>query len=118
MFMKILSVLPLAATIAFSSGSASAQTIYQDGFELSAPDAYHDLPGVKDPATAKPKVRYTCRTELQTGSFDKRRYRNIFEEDLPVRGYRCEGGGLTYWGSQNPISKDWYPGVNPADTYN
>lgn len=116
--MKMLSVLPLAAAIGFSSINANAQTIYQDGFELSAPDAYRDLPGVKDPAKAKPKVRYTCRTELQTGSFDKRRYRNIFEDGLPVMGYRCEGGGLSYWGSQNPTSKDWYPGVNPSDAFN
>lgn len=101
------------AVISFST-SAQAQTVYENGF-MPAPDAYANLPGVKDPKTLRPKERYNCySTSVQSGYPDGA-YRDVFgSQGLPVQGYRCTGSaGGSATGTRAPTSRDWYPGINP-----
>ncbi len=100
----------------FGGTSAEAQTIFQNGF-APAPDAYADLPGVKDPRSLQPKVRYRCHSELGVSSYSGGPYRSVFgSRGLPVRGYRCtDENGISSFGGRNPAAQDWYPGVNPVD---
>lgn len=104
-----------AIFMAFSmAGAVSAQTIYENGY-MPAPDAYANLPGVKDPRTLQPKERYNCHSTTVTSSYPDGEYRDTFgSRGLPVQGYRCTGSaGSTVTGTGDPISKDWYPGINP-----
>ncbi|KNY32349.1 MAG: hypothetical protein ACT6RN_10115 [Agrobacterium sp.] len=116
--MKTKTATKLAAflTAVLLSASAQAQTVYQNGF-APAPDAYANLPGVKDPRTLQPKVRYTCHSELGTTGYSRGPYRDVFgSRGLPVQGYRCtDENGISSFGGRNPVSKDWYPGINPVD---
>ncbi|KQO76979.1 hypothetical protein ASF29_07715 [Rhizobium sp. Leaf262] len=103
----VFAVLSFAAT-------GHAQTIYENGF-LPAPDAYANLPGVKDPKTLQPKERYNCHSTTVISGYSDGPYRDVFgNSGLPVQGYRCTGSaGASATGTGNPISKDWYPGINP-----
>lgn len=94
-----------------------AQTVYKDGY-LPAPDAYANLPGVKDPKTLQPRERYHCYSTTVPSSNPIGPYRDLFGSDgLPVQGYRCSGSsGTSYFGTRVPTSKDWYPGINPPAT--
>ncbi|MGC4391959.1 hypothetical protein [Agrobacterium sp. M50-1] len=115
--MKTRTATRLAAilTAALLSASAEAQTVFQNGF-APAPDAYANLPGVKDPRTLQPKVRYTCHSALGATGYSRGPYRNVFgNRGLPVQGYRCtDENGVSSFG-RNPVSRDWYPGINPVD---
>ncbi|GAK70482.1 hypothetical protein G6L37_08530 [Agrobacterium rubi] len=93
---------------------AHAQTVYKNGYQ-PAPDAYTNLPGVKDPRTLQQKERYTCSSTSVTSSYPDGAYRDVFgSRGLPVQGYRCTGSaGVTATGTRVPTSKDWYPGINP-----
>ncbi len=97
--------------------AGTAQTVYKDGY-LPAPDAYANLPGVKDPKTLKPQERYHCYSTTLQSSRPTGPYRDLFGSDgLPVQGYRCSGSsGTSYFGTRVPTSKDWYPGINPPAT--
>lgn len=99
------------------SANANSQTIYQNGF-MPASDAYQDLPGVKDPKTLKPNIRYSCHTDMMPSFYPKGAYRDTFgSRGLNVQGYRCSNGGaLTTYGTTNPVSKDWFPGINPSSS--
>jgi len=94
-----------------------AQTVYKDGY-LPAPDAYANLPGVKDPKTLQPQERYHCYSTTVQSSNPNGPYRDLFGSDgLPVQGYRCSGSaGVSTFGTRVPTSKDWYPGINPPAT--
>lgn len=116
--MKTRTAIGLAAIflVALWGVSAEAQTVFQNGF-APAPDAYVNLPGVKDPTTLQPKVRYTCHSELGVTGYARGPYRTVFgSRGLPVQGYRCtDENGISSFGGKNPVSKDWYPGINPVD---
>ena len=109
---KWISALVLAGLV--SATAAEAQTVYENGY-MPAPDAYNNLPGVKDPKTLQPKERYTCHSTTVTSGYRKGHYRDLFgSEGLPVQGYRCSGSpGVSVTGTRVPTSKDWYPGINP-----
>lgn len=94
--------------------SAQAQTVYEKGY-MHAPDAYANLPGVKDPKTLQPKERYTCYSTTVNSGYPDGPYRDVFgNRGLPVQGYRCSGSpGVSITGTRVPTSKDWYPGINP-----
>lgn len=94
-----------------------AQIVYKDGY-LPAPDAYANLPGVKDPKTLQPQERYRCHSTVVESSNPNGPYRDLFGSDgLPVQGYRCSGSsGTSFFGTRVPTSKDWYPGINPPAT--
>ncbi|MET0173528.1 MAG: hypothetical protein ABW206_14125 [Agrobacterium vaccinii] len=94
--------------------SGQAQTVYENGY-LPAPDAYANLPGVKDPKTLQPKERYNCHSAPVISSYSDGPYRDVFgNRGLAVQGYRCTGSaGVTATGNRVPTSKDWYPGINP-----
>lgn len=96
------------------AASAQAQTVYENGF-MPAPDAYANLPGVKDPKTLQPKERYNCHTVTVNSGYPDGPYRDVFGNNgLPVQGYRCTGSaGVSATGTRVPTSKDWYPGINP-----
>ncbi|NTJ41124.1 hypothetical protein G6L28_00735 [Agrobacterium larrymoorei] len=104
-----------ASIITLSAASfASAQTVYENGY-MPAPDAYANLPGVKDPRTLRPRERYNCHSTTVTSSYPDGEYRDTFgSRGLPVQGYRCTGSaGSSVTGTGDLISKDWYPGINP-----
>lgn len=98
------------------SAAAHAQTVFQKGFE-PVPDAYVNLPGVKDPRTLEPKVRYRCHSEMGSTGYSRGPYRNVFgSRGLAVQGYRCtDENGISTFGGRNPTSQGWYPGINPHD---
>lgn len=115
--MKTRTATRLAAifTAVLLSASAQAQTVFQNGF-APAPDAYANLPGVTSAhAAAKGPLQLPQRTWLD----------RIFARPLPecfrqpwtsVQGYRCtDENGISSFGGRNPVSKDWYPGINPVD---
>jgi len=101
----------------FAAGAASAQTVFEKGYQ-PAPDAYSNLPGVKDPKTLQPKERYHCYSTTIPSGYPNGAYRDLFGSDgLPVQGYRCSGApGVSAFGTRVPTSKDWYPGINPPAT--
>jgi hypothetical protein len=94
-----------------------AQTVYENGY-MPAPDAYANLPGVKDPKTLQPKERYTCHSTTVTSGYPDGPYRDVFgNRGLPMQGYRCTGSaGVSATSTRVPTSKDWYPGINPPAT--
>ncbi|MES5099916.1 hypothetical protein ABUK73_16945 [Agrobacterium sp. BA1120] len=96
------------------AATGQAQTVYENGY-MPAPDAYANLPGVKDPKTLQPKERYTCHSAPVISSYPDGPYRDVFgSRGLAVQGYRCTGSaGVTATGTRVPTSKDWYPGINP-----
>ncbi len=104
--------------VALSMASmAEAQTVFEKGY-LPAPDAYANLPGVKDPKTLQPKERYHCYSTTVPSGYPDGAYRDLFGNNgLPVQGYRCTGSaGVSAFGTRVPTSKDWYPGINPPAT--
>jgi hypothetical protein len=107
----------IASFVMLSAVGANAQTVFQNGY-MPAPDAYTNLPGVKDPKTLQPKVRYTCNSEVRSSGYPNGAYRDLFgSRGLPVQGYRCSNeDGVSSFGTRNPTSKDWYPGINPPAT--
>lgn len=114
---KLATMIAAAVFATFSAVSAgNAQTVYQNGF-MPAPDAYANLPGVKDPRTLQPKERYNCHSTTVMSGYPDGVYRDTFgSRGLPVQGYRCTGSaGATITGTGDPISKDWYPGINPRN---
>ena len=100
--------------LALTAPWARAQTVYQNGYQ-PAPDAYANLPGVKDPKTLQPKERYRCYSTSVPTRTPNGPYRDLFgSEGLAVQGYRCTGSaGVSSFSTQVPTSKDWYPGINP-----
>jgi hypothetical protein len=112
---KVMLIL-LAVVSSFSLPSLStAQSSTNQQYAVT-PDAYRNLPGVKDPATLPPdKERYTCHTALSVSRYPDRAYRDLYDYELPVLGYRCQNGPITYFGTENPTSKKWYPGINPRN---
>lgn len=108
-----MSIMMVAMTLPAAAG---AQTVFQDGYAI-APDAYSNLPGVKDPKTLQPKERYNCQSELTFSGHGRGPHRDLFgSRSMPVRGYRCTGSsGFSSFGTGNPVSKDWYPGINPPN---
>lgn len=93
---------------------AQSQTVYENGY-MPAPDAYTNLPGVKDPKTLQAKERYICHSTTVNSGYPDGPYRDVFgSRGLPVQGYRCSGSpGVSITGTRVPTSKDWYPGINP-----
>mgnify|MGYP000225497710 CR=1 FL=1 len=112
---KKISLIALVA-VSLVSAAAHAQTVFQKGYE-PAPDAYVNLPGVKDPRTLQPKVRYRCHSEMGVTAYPSGPYRDVFgSRGLTVQGYRCtDENGISSFGGNVPTSKDWYPGINPSD---
>lgn len=104
----------VALASVFAIPQANAQTVFENGYK-PAPDAYANLPGVKNPKTLQPKERYTCYSTTVPSSNPNGAYRDLFgSQGLPVQGYRCSGSsGVSSFGTRVPTSKDWYPGVNP-----
>lgn len=98
----------------FAASAGQAQTVYENGY-MPAPDAYANLPGVKDPKTLQPKERYNCHTTSVASSYPDGPHRDVFgSSGLAVQGYRCTGSaGASATGTRVPTSKDWYPGINP-----
>ncbi len=113
---KIKTRLMVMAVATLVSATAQAQTVFQKGFQ-PAPDAYVNLPGVKDPKTLQPKVRYRCHSEMGVTSYPRGAHRDVFgSRGLAVQGYRCtDENGISTFGGRNPTSQDWYPGINPPD---
>lgn len=103
----------LVFSLLFAAGG-HAQTVFQKGY-LPAPDAYTNLPGVKDPKTLQPKERYNCHSTTVTSGYPDGPYRDVFgNRGLPMQGYRCTGSaGGSATGTRTPTSQDWYPGINP-----
>lgn len=85
--------------------------------------AYKDLPGVKRPEDVVDENAYACNTGLAEtrgyyhGPFrEGRRYRDgLWDDGLPELVYRCTRGPVTFESTRQPISKDWFPGINPRD---
>jgi len=95
-----------------------------------ASNSYKDLPGVKRPEDVVEENPYACNTALaETRGYgynesarhhsrhrDYRRYRDgLWDDGLPVLVYRCTRGAVTFESTRQPVSKEWFPGINPRD---
>jgi hypothetical protein len=96
-----------------------ASTAYAD-FNVKnyqfAPDAYEDLPGVKDPKDlAKLPDPYHCETTLLNTRNPEGRYRDVFgARGLPTTGYKCTTkDGQVYYGTVHPRSRNHQPQIEP-----
>jgi hypothetical protein len=81
-----------------------------------APDAYKDLPGVKDPGDlAKLPDDYSCETVMVPTRNPEGRYRDVFgRRGLPTTGYKCTtSDGYTYFGTVHPKARNNRPQIEP-----
>lgn len=101
------------ALVSFASGAMADFNLKNYQF---APDAYQDLPGVKDPKDlAKLPDEYTCETVLVPTRNPQGRYRDVFgNRGLPTTGYRCTtADGQTYFGTVHPKARNNHPQIEP-----
>jgi hypothetical protein len=81
-----------------------------------APDAYQDLPGVKDPKDlAKLPDPYRCETTLLHTRNPHGVYRDVFgARGLPTTGYKCTTeDGQVYYGTVHPKARNQHPQIEP-----
>jgi hypothetical protein len=81
-----------------------------------APDAYKDLPGVKDPNDlAKLPDDYKCETVMVPTRNPEGRYRDVFgSRGLPTTAYRCTtADGNSYFGTVHPKARNNHPQIEP-----
>lgn len=99
-----LAALPVAVPVARAAGSQHPPA--------AAPQAFHDLPGVKPQSGDLFGKGYRCETELR--QVRQRHGVHFFGDGVPVRVYRCTRDGVVYESTEPPNpSGGWYPGVNP-----
>jgi len=133
MTLKRLSVLPvlLLLLVGLATDALADTAKARPRLKLPAPppiatNSYKDLPGVKRPQDVVEENPYACNTDLaETRAYgydsrgrhrDHRRYRDgLWDDGLPVLVYRCTRGAVTFESTRQPISKDWFPGINPRD---
>ena len=81
---------------------------------LVSGDAYQDLPGVKPPEYGSDEQAYDCNTAIRETARHRRWHGDLFLHDgMPVLVYRCTRGNAVFESTQQPLSKDWFPGINP-----
>ncbi|MGV8937859.1 MAG: hypothetical protein ACOH2J_12105 [Allorhizobium sp.] len=96
-----------AAFFAGSAGAASTPPVVSG-------EAYRDLPGVKPPGYAADEQAYDCSTVIRETRGHRRWRDDLFLEDgLPVMVYRCTRGNAVFESTRQPLSKGWFPGINP-----
>lgn len=103
--LAVLSVaIPAAVPVARAAGSSHPPA--------AAPQAFHDLPGVKPQSGDLFGKGYRCETELR--QVRQRHGVRFFGDGVPVRVYRCTRDGVVYESTEPPNpSGGWYSGVNP-----
>ena len=98
-----LAAVPVAIPVARAAGPSQPS---------AAPQAFHDLPGVKPQSGDLFGKGYRCETELR--QVRQRHGVRFFGDGVPVRVYRCTRDGVVYESTEPPNpSGGWYPGVNP-----
>ena len=110
-----LAALAVALLSVGSLASASETTLNLKNYQF-APDAYKDLPGVKDPKDlAKLPEAYRCETTLLHTRNPEGAYRDVFgRRGLPTTGYKCTTAeGLTYFGTVHPKARNNHPQIEP-----